>query len=73
VSIDVNSAFIILSTIYGAVLEHSGVGKSFIGFSFAAMDCKPTAADRTITLASFLLGGPSGSGVATTVTLGSVA
>ena len=33
----------------------------------------PTSAGRTVVLASFLLGGPSGSGVATTVTLGSVA
>jgi TRAP transporter 4TM/12TM fusion protein len=34
---------------------------------------KRTAAGRTVTIASFLLGGPSGSGVATTITLGSVA
>jgi TRAP transporter 4TM/12TM fusion protein len=37
------------------------------------MGGKPTGAGRTVVLASFLLGGPSGSGVATTVTLGSVA
>jgi TRAP transporter 4TM/12TM fusion protein len=37
------------------------------------MGGKPSGAGRTVTLASFLLGGPSGSGVATTVTLGSVA
>jgi TRAP transporter 4TM/12TM fusion protein len=37
------------------------------------MGGKATGAGRTIVLASFLLGGPSGSGVATTVTLGSVA
>jgi TRAP transporter 4TM/12TM fusion protein len=37
------------------------------------MGGKPTSAGRTVTLASFLLGGPSGSGVATTVTLGAVA
>ena len=71
--IDVSSTFIILFTIYGAMLEFSGAGKFFIDFSFAAMGKKPTAAGRTVTLASFLLGGPSGSGVATTVTLGSVA
>jgi TRAP transporter 4TM/12TM fusion protein len=43
-----------------------------VNFSLAATGGKPTAAGRTVTLASFLLGGPSGSGVATTVTLGSV-
>lgn len=73
VPIDVSSTFIILFTIYGAVLEYSGAGKFFIDFSFAAMGGKPSGAGRTVTLASFLLGGPSGSGVATTVTLGSVA
>ncbi len=73
VPIDVSSTFIILFTIWGAFLEHSGAGKFFIDFSFAAMGGKPTGAGRTVTLASFLLGGPSGSGVATTVTLGAVA
>ena len=72
VPIDVSATFIILFTIYGAILEYSGAGKIFIDISFAAMGGKPTSAGRTITLASFLLGGPSGSGVATTVTLGSV-
>lgn len=73
VPIDVASSFIVLFTIYGAVLEHSGAGKFFVDFSFAALGRKPTGAGRTVTLASFLLGGPSGSGVATTVTLGAIA
>ena len=73
VPIDVASTFIILFTIYGAFLEFSGAGKFFIDFSLTAMGGKPTTAGRTVTLASFLLGGPSGSGVATTVTLGAVA
>ena len=37
------------------------------------MGNKPNAAGRTVVLSSFLLGGPSGSGVATTVTVGAVA
>ncbi len=73
VAVDVSSSLIILFTIYGAFLQYSGAGKFFIDFSFAAMGGKPTGAGRTIVLASFLLGGPSGSGVATTVTLGTVA
>src|SRR4051812_44750347 len=72
-AISVSSTLIILFTIYGAFLQFSGAGKFFIDFSFSAMGGKPTSAGRTVTLASFLLGGPSGSGVATTVTLGSVA
>ncbi len=71
--IEVSSTFIILFTIYGAVLEYSGAGKFFIDFSFRLMGGRPSSAGRTVTMASFLLGGPSGSGVATTVTLGSVA
>ncbi|HSA89975.1 MAG TPA: TRAP transporter fused permease subunit, partial [Burkholderiales bacterium] len=72
-AINVSSTLIILFTIYGAFLQFSGAGKFFIDFSFSAMGGKPTGAGRTVTLASFLLGGPSGSGVATTVTLGAVA
>ena len=71
--ISVSSTLIILFTIYGAFLQFSGAGKFYIDFSFSAMGGKPTSAGRTVTLASFLLGGPSGSGVATTVTLGAVA
>jgi TRAP transporter 4TM/12TM fusion protein len=73
VPLDVAATFIILFTIYGAVLEHSKAGEFYVNFSLAASGNKPAAAGRTVTLASFLLGGPSGSGVATTITLGSVA
>ncbi len=73
VAVDVSATLIILFTIYGAFLQFSGAGKFFLDFSFAVMGGKPTGAGRTIVLASFLMGGPSGSGVATTVTIGSVA
>jgi TRAP transporter 4TM/12TM fusion protein len=73
VAVDVASSLIILFTIYGAFLQYSGAGKFYLDFSFSAMGGKPTGAGRTVVLASFLLGGPSGSGVATTVTLGAVA
>ncbi len=69
----VAATFIVLFTIYGAVLEFSGAGKFFLDFSFAATGSKPSGAGRTTTIAGFLLGTVSGSGVATTVTLGSVA
>jgi TRAP transporter 4TM/12TM fusion protein len=72
-AVDVSATLIILFTIFGAFLQHSGAGRFFLDFSFAAMGNKPTGAGRTVVLASFLLGGPSGSGVATTVTIGSVA
>ena len=71
--VDVSSSLIVLFCIYGAFLQHSGAGKFFIDFSLALMGNKPNAAGRTVVLSSFLLGGPSGSGVATTVTIGAVA
>ncbi|MBM3565103.1 MAG: TRAP transporter fused permease subunit [Alphaproteobacteria bacterium] len=71
-AVDVSSTLIILFTIYGAFLQQSGAGKFFIDFSFSAMGGKPASAGRGVVLSSFLLGGPSGSGVATTVTIGSV-
>ena len=73
VAVDVSSSLIILFTIYGAFLQHSGAGKFFIDFSMSLMGGKPNSAGRTVVLSSFLLGGPSGSGVATTVTIGAVA
>ncbi len=73
VPLDVAATYIILFTIYGAALEFSGAGRFFLDFSFAAMGRKASGAGRTTTVAGFLLGTVSGSGVATTVTLGSVA
>jgi TRAP transporter 4TM/12TM fusion protein len=73
VAIDVSATFIILFTIYGAILQYSGAGEFFIDFSSTVMGRSRSAAGRTVVLSSFLLGGPSGSGVATTVAIGSVA
>jgi len=72
-AVDVSASLIILFTIYGAILQLSGAGKFFVDFSFSLTGGKATSAGRTVVLSSFLLGGPSGSGVATTVTLGTVA
>ena len=72
-TVEVSSSLIILFTIFGAILQYSGAGKFFIDFSFAAMGGRRNAAGRAVILSSFLLGGPSGSGVATTVTIGTVA
>ena len=73
VPIDVSATLIVLFTIFGAFLQQSGAGKFFIDFSMTLMGKKANAAGRTVVLSSFLLGGPSGSGVATTVTIGAVA
>ena len=72
-TVDVASSLIILFTVFGAVLAQSGAGRFFIDFSFAAMGGRRNSAGRAVVLSSFLMGGPSGSGVATTVTIGTVA
>ena len=69
----VAATFIILFTIYGAILDYTGAGKFYVDLAFAMTGRRPTGAARTVTVASFLLGTVSGSGVATTVTLGAIA
>ncbi|GAT65742.1 C4-dicarboxylate ABC transporter permease [Planomonospora sphaerica] len=73
VPLDVAATYIILFTIYGAVLDHSGAGRFFVEVSLAAFRRSRAAPGRTVALAGFLLGTVSGSGVATTVSVGSVA
>jgi|SRR6185503_9302705 len=75
VPLDVAASYIILFSIYGAVLEKSGAGQFFLDFamSLSRRGNPAKSAGRSVTLAGFLLGTVSGSGVATTVTLGSVA
>src|SRR4030095_10665338 len=70
--LQVAATFIILFTIYGAILDYTGAGKFYVDLAFALTGRRPTGAARSVTAASFLLGTVSGSGVATTVTLGSI-
>jgi TRAP transporter 4TM/12TM fusion protein len=72
---DVAATFIILFTIYGAVLDRGGAGKFFIDWAFALFGKKPSpsAPGRAVVASGFLLGTVSGSGVATTVTVASLA
>ena len=70
---DVAATYIILFTVYGAVLLASGATRFFIDLSFSAFGQSAAGPGRTVTLAGFLLGTVSGSGVATTVTVGGVA
>ena len=69
----VSATLIILFTIYGAILKQSGAAQFFIEFSLSLMRRGRNGPSRAVLLASFLLGGPSGSGVATTIMLASVA
>ncbi|WP_153504459.1 TRAP transporter permease [Cumulibacter manganitolerans] len=71
--LDVCATYIVLFTIYGAVLDRTGAGRFFIDVSFAAFRKSRSAPGRTVTLSGFLLGTVSGSGTATAVSLGAVA
>ncbi len=72
VPLEVSATFIILFTIYGAILEGSGAGRFFVDLALALTGRRRTGPGQAVTVASFLLGGPSGSGVATTVTVGAI-
>jgi TRAP transporter 4TM/12TM fusion protein len=75
VPLDVAVTYITLFSLYGAVLEASGAGTFFLNWSLAMAGGARSASStgRSVSLAGFLLGTVSGSGVATTVTLGSMA
>lgn len=70
--LDVAASYIVLFTIYGAVLDATGAGRFFIDLSFALFRKSRSAPGRTVTLSGFLLGTVSGSGTATAVSLGAV-
>ncbi|SCL17181.1 TRAP transporter, 4TM/12TM fusion protein [Micromonospora nigra] len=70
--LDVAATYIVLFTIYGAVLDLSGAGRFFVDLSAAAFRRSRTAAGRTAVASGFLLGTVSGSGAATTVSIGAV-
>ena len=72
VPLEVAATYIVLFTIYSAVLEFSGATRFFLDLSFAAFGQSRAGPGRTVTLAGFLMGTVSGSGVATTVALGGV-
>ncbi|WP_406601214.1 TRAP transporter permease [Micromonospora yasonensis] len=70
--LDVAASYIVLFTIYGAVLDLSGAGRFFVELSAAAFRRSRTAPGRTAVASGFLLGTVSGSGAATTVSIGAV-
>ncbi|MBG0562875.1 TRAP transporter permease [Actinoplanes aureus] len=70
--LDVAATYIVLFTIYGAVLDLSGGSRFFVDLSVAAFRKSRSAAGRTAVAAGFLLGTVSGSGTATAVSVGAV-
>lgn len=70
--LDVAATYIVLFTIYGAVLDLSGAGRFFVDLSVAAFRRSRSAAGRSAVASGFLLGTVSGSGTATAVSIGAV-
>jgi len=70
--LDVAATYIVLFTIYGAVLDLSGASRFFVDLSVATFRKSRSAAGRTAVAAGFLLGTVSGSGTATAVSVGAV-
>jgi TRAP transporter 4TM/12TM fusion protein len=70
--LDVAASYIVLFTIYGAVLAFSGASGFFVDLSVGAFRRSRSAAGRTAVASGFLLGTVSGSGAATTVSVGAV-
>ena len=74
IPLDVAATYIVLFTVYGAVVERGGAGRFFLDWAMAATGSRAGVnPGRTVTVAGYLLGALSGSGVANTVTLGAVA
>ncbi|GAA4284990.1 TRAP transporter fused permease subunit [Brevibacterium daeguense] len=72
IPLDVAATYIVLFTIYGAVLDRTGAAEFFIDLSFSIFKKSKAAPGRTVALSGFLLGTVSGSGTATAVSLGAV-
>jgi TRAP transporter 4TM/12TM fusion protein len=70
--LDVAATYILLFTIYGGALELAGASRFFVDLSVAAFRKSGSAPGRTAVAAGFLLGTVSGSGAATTVSVGAV-
>lgn len=72
IPLDVAATYLILFTLFGAVLQTSGATKFFLDLSFAAFGGSGSGPGRTTTLSGYFLGSVSGSGTATAITLASV-
>ncbi len=72
VPVAVAATYLVLFTIFGAVLQASGASKYFLDLSFSAFGNSRSGPGRTTTLSGYFLGSVSGSGTATAVTLASV-
>lgn len=69
VPLSVSVSFVTLFVVYGTLMDAAGAGSLWLELSLAIMGRGPSSAGRGAVLTTALLGGPQGSGVATTMSV----
>ena len=69
VAIEVSASFVMLFVVYGTFMDVAGAGGFWMDLSLATMGRQAASAGRGALITSALLGGPQGSGVATTMSV----
>lgn len=72
VPLSVSVSFVTLFVVYGTFMDAAGAGNFWLELSLAVMGRGPASAGRGAVLTTALLGGPQGSGVATTMSVSPV-
>lgn len=72
VPLSVSVSFVTLFVVYGTLMDAAGAGNFWLELSMAVMGRGPASAGRGAVITTALLGGPQGSGVATTMSVSPV-
>ena len=72
VPLSVSVSFVTLFVVYGTFMDAAGAGNFWLELSLAVMGRGPASAGRGAIITTALLGGPQGSGVATTMSVSPV-
>jgi TRAP transporter 4TM/12TM fusion protein len=72
VPLSVSASFVTLFVVYGTFMDAAGAGNFWLELSLAVMGRGPASAGRGAVITTALLGGPQGSGVATTMSVSPV-
>ncbi len=72
VPLAVSVSFVTLFVVYGTLMDAAGAGNFWLEMSLAVMGHGPASAGRGAVITTALLGGPQGSGVATTMSVSPV-
>ena len=72
VPLSVSVSFVTLFVVYGTLMDAAGAGTFWLELSLAVMGRGPASAGRGAVITTALLGGPQGSGVATTMSVSPV-